>query len=108
MWYDLVRMNCSVRTSAAMALGVPGPLRKITDSVNLIEAQEMVDPKAMPKLEVRRMKIGTGFMVFVTWPAGQTEQISGFRDEVSALDWIKTGSVGWVAKHPLARRHRPT
>jgi hypothetical protein len=41
------------------------------------------------------LKTGTGWYVLVTWPEGQTEQVSGFFTERQAIDWIADKSDSW-------------
>jgi hypothetical protein len=57
-----------------------------------------------PTLEPRKAENGTGYYIVVTWSDGRTEQLSGFKDETAALDWIRLGSRAWIARRKKKRR----
>lgn len=53
----------------------------------------MSEPR--PTFRAMHLKTGTGWYVLVTWPEGQTEQVSGFFTERQAIDWIADKSDSW-------------
>jgi hypothetical protein len=48
------------------------------------------------RFEPRQQKRGLGWYVLVTWSSGTTAEVSGFRDESDAAEWIKNDSAAWL------------
>jgi hypothetical protein len=64
----------------------------------LLSGWEMPKEQTDPTFEPRKAENDTGYFILVTWPDGRTEQLSGFKDETAALDWIRVGSRSWIAR----------
>ena len=50
----------------------------------------------------RPLKIGHEWHVVVTYPSGQQEQITGFKTEADAQNWITNDSQAWLKKRDYA------
>ena len=57
----------------------------------------MTKPSMIVRFETRPLKIGEGWQVVANYPDGQKENITGFKTEIEAADWIDSDScVDWV------------
>lgn len=53
---------------------------------------------AEPRLEARpNDQPGGGWCVYVYWPSGQSETVTGFLNQYHALKWIKHDAPNWIA-----------
>jgi hypothetical protein len=59
-------------------------------------------PSSSARVEPRQITRGKGWYVLITWPAGNSEQISGFATEVEVERWIKTKSTAWLEARQAA------
>jgi hypothetical protein len=54
--------------------------------------------KPEPRLETRPAeREGEGWWVYIYWPSGKTEVVSGFVNQYQAFDWIRHDSPNWIA-----------
>jgi hypothetical protein len=51
--------------------------------------------KTEPKLEAR--PAAQGWCVYVSWPSGDVENVTGFQNQYQAITWIKEKSANWIA-----------
>ena len=56
-----------------------------------------------PDFKPLSSKEGGEWLVIVTWPDGVQQQISGFRSEFEAEDWIRKDAFTWLQQHPKSR-----
>jgi hypothetical protein len=50
------------------------------------------------KFDSRPLEVGHEWHVVATYPRGQEEHITGFRNEAEAKDWIAKHSRAWLKK----------
>ncbi|MBX6327928.1 MAG: hypothetical protein IRY89_05085 [Pseudolabrys sp.] len=48
--------------------------------------------------------VGHSWCVYVTWPSGKKDIVTGFATQYDALSWIKTGSANWVVEQIMRRQ----
>ena len=58
----------------------------MSDSNPTFEARPNPDP------------LGQDWCVFVNWPSGKKDVLTGLRTQYDALTWIKTTSANWVVE----------
>jgi hypothetical protein len=44
------------------------------------------------------LKVGAEWQIAAQHPSGQIEMICGFKSEIEANEWIKSGSKAWLKK----------
>jgi hypothetical protein len=55
-----------------------------------------------PRFEARPSpQFGQNWCVYVTWPSGKKDTLSGFETQHQALLWIKNNSANWVVEQIL-------
>jgi hypothetical protein len=55
-----------------------------------------------PRFEARPgEKLGQNWCVYVTWPSGKKDVLSGFETQYQALTWIKMHSANWTVDQIL-------
>jgi hypothetical protein len=55
-----------------------------------------------PRFEARpSAQFGQNWCVYVTWPSGKQNTLSGFETQHQALEWIKDKSANWVVEQIL-------
>jgi hypothetical protein len=42
--------------------------------------------------------LGSPWCVFVAWPSGKKDVVTGFGTQYDALNWIKVSSANWVVE----------
>ncbi len=107
MYYNFVRIHQTLKVSPAMAAGVTDRLWEISDVVEMIDAWEAKESRDFkPIFEVLEWKIGGGFYVKATLPNAAPENITGFKNEIEALRWIRNDSRTWLhaRRHSLEKR----
>ena len=45
--------------------------------------------------------LGRNWCVYVSWPSGKKDVVTGFRNQYDALRWIKTESANWTVDQIL-------
>jgi hypothetical protein len=56
------------------------------------------------------LKVGAEWQIAAQHPSGQIEMICGFKSEIEANEWIKSGSKAWLKKRAMSmgdHRKRP-
>jgi hypothetical protein len=52
-----------------------------------------------PTFEARPgARYGQNWCVYITWPSGKTDVVSGFETQYQALEWIKHESANWTVE----------
>lgn len=51
---------------------------------------------ATPVLQIRRSDAGQEISVAATWPDGRRKEVSGFKNETEANEWIATKFQEWM------------
>ncbi len=60
--------------------------------------------KSDPEFQARpSIQVGQNWCVHVTWPSGETEILTGFTNQYSALEWIRRDSANWVVDRIMRR-----
>jgi hypothetical protein len=52
-------------------------------------------------------QLGQNWCVKVVWASGDTETLSGFANQYSALEWIRLKSANWVVDKIMQRPSEP-
>jgi hypothetical protein len=53
----------------------------------------------VPVLQIRRTEEGDEIFVVVSLPNGQTHEVTGFKNETEANEWIAQRFHGWLEEH---------
>jgi hypothetical protein len=57
---------------------------------------------AEPRFEARpSSQFGQNWCVYVIWPSGKTDELTGFANQHQALEWIKMKSANWAVDQIL-------
>lgn len=59
---------------------------------------------ADPKFQARpNSGLGGDWCVYVAWPSGETDLLTGFANQHEALEWIRTKSTDWTVEKIMQR-----
>ncbi len=89
MYYNFVRIHQTLKITPAMAAGVTDKLWEMSDLIAMVEAWEADRAATGVEYQVKRERIGDGYLVRKLVRYGEPQTVFGFVSPGAAEDWIE-------------------